>query len=333
MPKVAEQIAHPEFLALSDRFAQRINAIKGIRIRNDRTLELIQRLHLFKDTASGTGDSAGGALTAPTRAGKTTVIQEFLADFPSIRHGEIDHSPVIYCETPSNANTVSLGAKLLAALGDINPERGTAAAKQRRVVEALRERNTKLLIIDEVQRLVAKDQGKVAHAVADWIQELLNEVSSTCGIILVGTTRARRIFIRNGHLIGRNVPALEMKPYATKNDDSTDWKRYRSYLMTFDTELKRVGGFEISHLHEEDMASRIHAAARGYPGATARLIHITSEAAMRLGDQPTLSRELFAHSFDEMWKFSDAKVVNPFMTPKPPAVEVVWTKDWETSFD
>lgn len=331
--EVIDTIERKDYDEFAERFAARINAVKAIRIQNDRTIKGIKEIRLFMQTATGTGDNAGASLTAPTRGGKTTIIQEFRSAFMPDPEVATEKMPIVYVETPSGTGTSSLGMAILNALGDMNPSRGDGAYKQTLITKAIRRRETKLLIIDEIQRLVAKDRGRVAHNVSDWIQNLLNQISGTCGILLVGTTRARRIFRRNGHLVGRSDHHFEIKPYAAADDDAADWQLYRTYLATFDEKLQQVAGFHRSDLHKLDLAKRIHAASRGYPGATARLLQLTAIQAMLNGDQPTLSREIFAEAFDSMWAFSDAKAVNPFRTATPPRIEQVWTEEWEESFD
>lgn len=334
MLEAVGRIVEDDFDELGDKFADRINAIKSIRIENDRTVELIKQIRFYMRTATGGGESTCASLLAPTRAGKTTIVEAFQDRFRPDPRAESDEMPIVYVETPSAANTKTLGLEILKSLRDVNPNKGDGDYKRRLAVSALKRRDTKLLIIDEIQRLVQKDRGKVAFRVSDWIQNLINECRGQCGILLVGTTRARRIFEKNGHLVGRTDHHFEIAPYRKKTSgDEDDWVRYRAYLKEFDNQLQTVGGFQPSYLQKQDLAARIHAASRGYPGVTARIIRYAATQAMLHGDKPTVDLESFAIAFDRIWLHSESKALNPFATKTPPHIDLVWRKEWEEEFD
>lgn len=149
MLEIVGSVENDEFEELADRYSDRINAIKSIRIQNDRTISTIKQIRVFMKTAAGNGDSAGASLTAPTRGGKTTIIEEFRTHFEKDPKKTSDQMPIVYVEIPSGAGTSSLGTAILDALGDMSPGRGDGAYKQMLIEKTIKRRGTKLLIIDE----------------------------------------------------------------------------------------------------------------------------------------------------------------------------------------
>lgn len=319
-------------MELSDRHASRINAVKGIRIENDRTIDLVKKIQLFKDTALGGGESASASLTAPTRGGKTTIIDTFMAKHPPIREGAADRVPVVYVEVPSGATTKTLGRAALTALNHLNPEKGDGDFKRVELVATLRRRGTTLVIFDELQRLVEKDRGKVSKNVSDWIQNLINNCRGMCAVLLVGTTRARSVFAKNGHLIGRNDFHWEVEPYQRNPQQKDDWERYRAYLANFDHQFVTVADFSRSDFAKSDIAARIHAASLGYPGATAKLLQIAATDAIMQGSN-VVDNAILASAFDRLWKFSHAVALNPFTSDRPLLPKQVWKGPWEEILD
>ncbi|MFC3691554.1 ATP-binding protein [Chenggangzhangella methanolivorans] len=322
-----------DFDHLADLHAQRIQAVKAIRINTDRTSDLVSKIRLFMRSATGGAESSCASLTAPTRGGKTTIINTFRAAFEPEPSSTSDQMPIVYVEVPSSATPKTLGRATLERLKDINPDRGDGDYKRLQITKGLRKRGTRLLIFDEMQRLVERDRGKVSYKVADWIQGLINDSQGECSFLLVGTTRSRRIYEANGHLVGRNDFHFEIQPYKRESEDPEDWKRYRAYLAHFDQQLRDHAGFAVSDLHKSDLARRIHAASLGYPGATAKLIQTAAVDSLLNRGGERLDLEAFATGFDRLWRYSEAAKMNPFSASRSPLPEQVWPEPWADSLD
>lgn len=322
-----------DFDHLADLHAQRIRSVKAIRINTDRTVEIIKKIRLFMVSATGGVESSCASLTAPTRGGKTTIIDTFRAAYEPEPTSTSDQMPIVYVEVPSGATSKSLGRAALEQLRDINPDRGDGDYKRLQIGKSLRKRGTRLLIFDEMQRLVERDRGKVAYKVADWIQGLINDSRGECCFLLVGTTRSRCIYENNGHLVGRNDFHFEIEPYRRASENPEDWTRYRAYLAHFDAQLRDHAGFAISDLHKTDIAARIHAGSLGYPGATAKLIQTAAVDSLLNGAGERLDKKCFETAFDRLWRFSEAAKMNPFEAARPPLPEQVWPKSWEDVLD
>lgn len=339
MLDVVDLLKGINFEEKSDQYAERTKAVKRVRIINDRTISLVKNIRYFMNSAVDVPESAGASLTAPTRGGKTTIVRVFRQVFEEkyMASGHTtessDEMPIVYVEVPSSATTKSLGQVTLQSMRDAAPDHGDGSYKKLQIIRNIERLKVKLVIFDEMQRLVEHDQGKVAYKVSEWLQELINRTNGSCCFLFVGTTRSRRVFENNGHLVGRSDQHYKLNPYRREKESPKDWEFYKSYLAHFDSELSKHAGFDLSGLFNTDLALRIHAASLGYPGATAKLIQAAAVDAMMEFGRNVIDRDSFSTAFERIWEYSKVKRVNPFLVGRPPVPELVWPQPWEDTLD
>ncbi|MFK4650499.1 hypothetical protein ABIF97_000433 [Bradyrhizobium japonicum] len=300
-------------------------AIKGLIVLNDRCDAIMNELEFLLASSGGTAESTCLPLIAPTRAGKTTAIKLFLALHPPHldEKGRFKEVPVLYVPTPARASVNDIAAAVLWALGDPDPTQGTEKQRLRRIHHYIEKLNVRMIIFDELHHLVSRKNDEVNHDSAEWIKQLINDVS--CGFVVAGTERLARIFLVNDQLTGR-IGDYEFRVDPYNVYDPEDFKEYRGYLASFDHEIVATGAFsKIGGLAVVEFASRILLASQGWPGFTAKLIH----AAARIGLEEGASKmeiKHFARAFDSLMLFMKRAGKNPFRGGLLAAKEV-WLDD------
>jgi hypothetical protein len=307
------------------RKASRHKAIKGLIVLNDRCDAIMDELEFLLESSGGTGESTCLPLIAPTRAGKTTAIKLFLALHPPRLNdkGRLDEVPVAYVPTPARASINDIAAAVLCALGDPHPTQGTEKERLFRIHQYVEKLKVKMIIFDELEHLVSKKNDEVNHDSAEWIKQLINDLS--CGFVVAGTERVARIFLVNDQLTGRiEDTEFRVKPYDLNDPD--DFNLCRGYLANWDEQILETGAFsQISGLATKEFASRILVGSQGWPGFMAKLIHASAKIGGNEG-KSKMTITHFARAFDSLMLFMKRAGKNPFRGGLPTAKEV-WLDD------
>ncbi|MBQ0822671.1 TniB family NTP-binding protein [Microvirga sp. HBU67558] len=303
--------------------ADRHKRIKSLIILNDRIEKVLDQLEFLMASSGGTAEQTGLLLAAPTRAGKTTALKLFLALNPPVKQGRGVVRPALFVPTPAKPLVNDLAAAMLMSLGDPDPTQGTEKERLRRIHEQVERQQVRIIIFDELQHLISRENDKVNHESADWIKQLLNDLG--CGFVLAGTERVTRLFIVNDQLPLRlDDPVFEMKPF--DRNSSSDVEAHRGYLANWDRAIVDCEGLKaLSHLANKDFSERILLAGQGWPGFDAKLIHAASKLAI-LEDKPMMSLGHFDRVFDRFMLLMKRAGTNPFRGTLPRATEV-WLDD------
>jgi hypothetical protein len=226
---------------------------------------------------------------------------------------QIDLLGFVRVETPPHATLKGLAEALLAKLGDPMPSRGTHQSMTIRIIERLRDRKAKGVILDEFQHLIDRRGAteKVAHDAADWVKGLLNEAQ--CPFLLVGTESAEDVIESNEQLKRRCTSIARLMPFGYSTSDARE--AFNDLMVALETCL---GLPKPSDLGSDDMAARIHYATFGLIGHIVRLL----EAALFLEMDRMIGRltkETLADAFAQSLTRYDGRV-NPFTTKEAPTL-------------
>lgn len=262
-----------------------------------------------------TGVQRGGAgcmfILGPSGSGKTTALDHYKSSHPPVCEAERDRLPILLVEAPPRATPKGLAEVMLAALGDPAPSKGTLQSMTRRVENFLQQRGVELVMLDEFQHLVDRQNSadRVAYDAADWIKGLLNK--RICPIVLSGTELASIVIEANEQLKRRcsSIIHLQPLPFGTQEE-----RRYfRAILQEFDNALPFD---EPSDLAKAEMAARIHSATGGLVGRVSHLLTMACRKALS-EDLPCLDMRVLGDAWAAVTTTS-SRAVNPFRTKTPP---------------
>lgn len=251
----------------------RISAIQaGAWIAYPRAKEIMARMErLFRYPR--TTRMPNMLVVGPSNNGKSTILERFVAQHPPDTNPEGNATivPVVMVEAPSRPDVNEFYARILSKL--FVPYRSSANTAERchQVKQLFETLKVKLLIIDEIQHLIAGSTTK-QRDFRNAIKSLGNETKVS--IVAAGVEEAFNAFSSDPQLSNRFVPA----PLPRWQID-TD---FGSVLRTLEG---RMPLRKPSALHDTAMAHKIMQLAEGTLGDTCDLLKIAAERAIQDGEE------------------------------------------------
>jgi hypothetical protein len=292
--------------------AERYASIESILIMHKGFSNLLAELdycNLYTQSSS-THNPPCLAILGPTGAGKTKLVEEWLArntnrrrEFPGG-----SHIPYLYVSVPAKASIKGTAAAFLTTLGDPNPGRGTQWNMVTRLHTLLKSCNVRMIFVDEFQHIIDRDTKLVLNAVTDFLKDIINQ--SSIPMILIGQTgEAEPILLANPQLSRRVGTPRYLKPFPWDRTQQETIAEFRTIMESIDQALP----FDLSGLGSEEMAYRFHYASNGYLGWIIHIIRRAAHLAI-LTQCPTLNRLLLKQAYEDTiaGTFMGIKKMNPF---------------------
>ncbi len=231
-------------------------------------------------------------IAGSTGVGKTALIRYFRAALPKSDLFEQGFG-AIAIRLPSKPNVGHLIGAMLRQLRHPFPQvtGHTLAIKREVLMEALRQRGTRLLFLDEAHHL--RDQSKVRTRafdgtnVTDCLRELVDDVP--LGLCLSGTPDLLQLQDVDAHLDSRVSARFQLTDFS----DGAMWK---GFLSTF---KKHCGDIDLGIIESPDHVRKLHVATRGNLRHFKRLV---TEAVLICVDSKAdeLADSHFAMAFDRI---------------------------------
>ena len=312
-------VPHPAFVSVLDRVKETIDELHGCSHEPP-------CLHI------------GG----PSGVGKSTLLRKLQTDYPRIQDGikithpllgqlVLDHAPVVFIRMPTAPTMISVGQRILEALGYPMGFRGGKASVEGRVDMLLKRCGTRALIIDEAQRLA--DRGGVVRSfdVVDWLRDRAADTGVV--LVLVGLGRMVEVIAQDEQFERRYDAGLRMQAYPwvkVPRDEVPDDSHFHSILLTFKELVPWLFGPDIDVDHTDDEVAwravlRFHYASRGLIGHLMHLLKHCAQIASRKTDaELRVDLSVVHEAFERGFDYRRKGMVNPF-TPdwdpvEPPAV-------------
>lgn len=261
-------------------------------IRYPRFEELHEAIQECLDMSRHAGEPHCMSLEGVTGAGKSTLIQAYLAACPRYETETGSRIPVFYLSTPSPVTVKGMAATMLTALGDPAAHRGALWAMNLRLIHFLKTCEVKLVILDDFQHLVDAQTHRVLREVSDWLKTVIKETHIP--FLVTGIEGEIEPILESNSQLSRLFAAREqLEPFPWDPHDPQTQKnfgRFVSYAeqglgLTFSEELPRA-----------EWLYRLHWATNGVVGNVMNLLR-QSAYTLQQSEQTTLTLKILSRSF------------------------------------
>lgn len=260
------------------------------------------------EVAESLSTSYGLFICGESRTGKSRLLEEFRLKHPPYNNLQELVYPILYVQVPSKPTVRGLASEILAAFGDPLADKGTEVELTRRILNYIKQCQTRVLILDEFQHFVDKSTNfKVIHHASDWLKNFLN--SAKIVVVIAGLPYGDAVLGQNNQLRGRFTKAINLTRFDWKKSDSRN--EFLGLLDGF-TELLRMR-FQSVDLGDEEIAYRLYHASGGLTGY---IFNIIRTAVWHVIDQErtTITIEDLHLGYERFVSEVDRISINPFST-------------------
>jgi hypothetical protein len=251
-------------------------------------------------------------LVGPTGAGKTTLIDSYVYQHPTVVTETGIIRPILIATIPAPATVKNLVIALLDALGDPRATRGTVGGMTIRLKQFVADCQVELLILDELQHFVDRDSQEVLRTVSDWLKTLIKDTKVAC--VLVGLEgEAEQVVKANQQLARLFGDAMILSPFQWKEELPETVEEFRTFLKHLEHLLPLR---EPSHLADRERAWRCFAASQGLVSYLMALVRRATYLALIKGRE-SIDNVLLAQAFSERLAGERRGIRNPFVDDPP----------------
>ncbi|GHO75239.1 hypothetical protein KSD_30100 [Ktedonobacter sp. SOSP1-85] len=278
--------------------------------------EEIQRCHQMKAIAA---EPQCMLLVGPSGAGKSTLVSSYAQRHPAIVTDKVTLRSVVMATIPSPASISNLETALLSALGDPAATRGTIGAREYRLIRYFKEIcNVDLLILDELQHFVDRDNQKILQTASNWLKTFVKETKVSC--ILVGLQgEAEDVVDANPQLARLFGDPYILAPFEW---DETRPENTINKFRIFLSELEKLLPLkEPSYLANYETALRCFAACDGIISYLMALIRRATYLALEK-DCEHLDLDFLSKAFTQRLAGERRGIPNPFIGDLPNLEEI-----------
>jgi hypothetical protein len=243
-------------------------------------------------------------ITGQQGAGKTTLCKGYARQFPRTVTKERVVIPVLTASIPAPATFKSLPTRVLSALGDSYPDRGTAVSQTLRIINFFDKCGVELVILDEFQNFIDANSNAILVGISNWLKDLINETRKP--VVMVGMPHSERILQSNPQLERRFSMRETLSSFAWGT--SAEQGEFRRFLKQLDESLPFP---RRSNLAAVETATRIFFATQGVVGYVMKLVRRASIMAID-ESADCLDLELLARAYNERLAARGSPRSNPF---------------------
>lgn len=225
----------------------------------------------FAQNSSRKSGHVGLMIDGDSTLGKTTILEalieyvyrRFAAQVPE--HKVFGYAPVVFVEVPAGSRGKSLMTAFADFLGLPVAPRETMSSIRTRVAQAMRQANTKLVVVDELHNLSGRSASNGESV--DVLKELHNEVHATFVYAGIDLTSGQLLSGPRGQQLSARFSLLGMRRYSLNHpEDKAVWKglvrAYANALPLRHQNLKAI----------EDLSDYLLARTGGSIGSLGRLL-------------------------------------------------------------
>lgn len=222
-------------------------------------------------------------------SGKTTALEDYMADYPDSVTEDADIRRIVYVEAPERTTRRALVGAILGAYGYRARDHWNTSEVIEKIAFYAEETGTEMIFVDEGHHMVNENNPDMTAEVTEFIKSLLNRVKVQ--IVIAGLPRLLDIAMpgeRTMQLRRRLQPTIILKAY--------DWAT-RSGRTMFSGVLgvmeKMMNLPEPSGFAKHDIAKRIYVATGGEIGIVSKYLSQALSMALASG-RPAIDLDLLA---------------------------------------
>jgi hypothetical protein len=261
------------------------------------------------------------AILGESRTGKSRVLEEVHAEYPSSRDKDGAIVPILRVRVPAKPSVKGLVELLLEGAGDPKWWTGTENVKTLRLVRLLRDARNQGLMLDDFQHFVDTNSERVYHDVTNWLKNFVE--SAKVALIVAGLESCSAVLLQNEQMSGRFLAPISLRRFNW--DDERLRSQFIGILQSFTTSLTQH--FDVVELHGDEMAFRVWCATGGLMGYLAKLLRQAVWDALDAGRATITLEDLGAAYERAIWTETEVSLVQrPFsrdfaFTPTPEVIE------------
>ena len=243
-------------------------------------------------------------------SGKSTVLEQYVDNFPRRFKVRKTVIPVLTVLTPEAPTVKSLAESFLTALGDPAASRGTSQTMTRRIVYFLSECEVELIMLDEFHHFFDGGRQAEGKRVTDWLKNLFN--AAKVPVVLFGLPVAIQALNANQQLRRRFCAPHYISEFKFSTSDQQ--VAFRAVLDHIQASLPVSSSICFS---EPAIASRFYFASCGLIDY---VIKVIDEAVLRVerGEASSITLELLGATFRHRVWADVPDLLNPFLTTTTP---------------
>lgn len=243
----------------------------------------------------------GVHLFAPSYSGKTMGIIEVANAINGSGGEEFGSIPIAVARLDPEASVGSVATDMLKALKEPRPERGTAAVRWERVLDAIQRRKVEVFIFDEWQRLGRRPT--VSPGIAGKIQDIMD--AGLCAAAFVGKADGINIFRAYPDLQNRLDTPVTMPPLQWLRDD--DRHLFIKFVRSYETALIAQGIVKFScEMADESVAQPLLEASCGLIGYFCQIVQ-SAVISITRDDHDGITYEDLTRAVDE-WGIGNNRI-------------------------
>ncbi|MCB5188867.1 TniB family NTP-binding protein [Methylobacillus caricis] len=273
----------------------------------------LNKLHDVYDNSIRGSRHNSVAIIGESGTGKSTLIYSLLAEAPRRKHNDGWYIPILYLALPNTPNLKNTYEQILRALGDPLYSKGTLGDKLQKILVLLKACQTKIIIIDEYQRLIDRQTKKKILDISEMAKDFMD---MDIGIIVSGLPSCEPVILESSQFKRRMLSSVYLKRFnISKTRDTNEFKSILdSYQKTLEQSFKNVPMLSSPHF-----VNAFFCASGGFIGYVSKIITQTVINAIK-----SKKRSLDWKDFSDAWKYSvpDHTVWNHAGDPFSPTFEL-----------
>jgi len=248
-------------------------------------------------------------LEGVTGAGKSTLVQDYVALFPRVEQTGGTRIPIFYAETPSPVTVKGMAATLLYRLGDPAANHGTLWAMNYRLIRLMVDCQVELVILDDFHHLIDKETNRILEQVSDWLKVLIKETGIP--FMVVGIEgKVERILETNSQLSRLFAVRQTLEPFRCDPSDENSLREFSRFVQYTEQVIGMPLPVALSRL---ELLYRLHYVTEGVVGNLMNLLRYAAWLA-RQQNQAAITLPILATAFDKRLAKHIKKNANPFLT-------------------
>jgi Cdc6-like AAA superfamily ATPase len=162
--------------------------------------------------------------------GKSTLKNQLQMKYPVTIVNDRTIQHLVCVETPSKPTIKNMAETILIELNDPLFYRGSAMQKTQRIRILVKEKEVKMIIIDELQHFIDHSGNRTAAEVSDWLKTLMEDTKIS--FVLMGLPRSVQLLTINSQLKRRFSQRVKLPPFTIEK--VSDMKIFGSVVKQLD---------------------------------------------------------------------------------------------------